>query len=193
MIRINPKEVLQRAETEKAQQKPAIKITVHRLPVQTKSVEQAYKDATIHQIQSGTKTDLLNHEWSEYKSIALDRKKLSKSIATLVEDGASKSDLQTLYQRIDNLLKDGAEVYDRIQHVDQYGKLPDATTPNVDLILMKDQRKKLVDLRCKLAKKLENGQLMNHKRVPMWQLELDQANAEYLLVDEKIKKLEGKA
>jgi hypothetical protein len=193
MIRIKVKEVLQKSEAEKHQQKPAIKIVVHRSTPTPPSIERVQKEAAIHEIKGGTKTDLLNHEWSEYKKISLDRKKLSKSIAVMVADGATKDELRSLYDKIQSLLEDGAEVYDRIQHIEQYGTLPQPAAPNVDLILLKDQRKKLVDLRCKLATKVENGEITKHKRLQQWQLDLDKANAEYLLVDEKIKKLEGKA
>jgi hypothetical protein len=192
MIRINVKEVLSRAETENQSTKepPKIRIIGNK---HHPSVAETMKDAAIHQVKEGTRSDLLNQVWSEFNASVLERKKLSNQIWQMVERGATKGELKAHYAKIDAMIDEGAALYDRIQHVTQYGKLPDPVQPNVDMLLLKDRRKKLVDLRCKLSKKLEAKQAKNPNRFLEWQLELDKANAEYLLIDEKIKKLEGKA
>lgn len=192
MISFSVKKVLQKSEPEKKPEKsssPKKEISIKVSP----DPAQVHRDAAIHEIKSGTRSDLLTHAWAEYNKVSQERKKLSKQIGSMVESGATRAELKEHYHRINTLLQEGAEHYDRIQHIEQYGTLPQPTMPDVDIILLKDKRKKLVDQRCKLAKKVEKGQATNHKRVMQWQLELDQANAEYLLVDERIKKLEGKA
>jgi hypothetical protein len=193
MIRINVKEVLKEAEMSAQEPKPAPKITIRIGPKPQDSVAEAMKEAAIHQVKSGTKKDLLDDCWSQFNEVLIERKKLSKQIAPMVGSGATKSELKEHYQKIDRLIDDGAEIFKSIRYVEQYGKLPEPIAANVDILLMKDHRKKLVDLRCKLSKKIEIGQAKNPKKVLEWQLEFDKANAEYILVDEKIKKLEGKA
>jgi hypothetical protein len=194
MIKFSVKEVLQKA-TEEAKQPIQSKIVI-KLPSPsetTPSVERVKKEAAIHQSKSGTRQDLLNELWSEYNEVLTDRKKLSTEFCRMVDADASKSELAAHYQRVDDLIDQGAEVYKKIQHVKQYGILPAPSAPSIDLLQLKDQRNKLVDLRCKLSNKIKLGKAKNPNRVLSWELELDQAEAEYTLIDHKIKKLEGKA
>jgi len=128
---------------------------------------------------------------AEYHALKLEQGQLSNTIAAAVANG---DDLRELYARIESYRPELIKLYERMKHVEQYGELPVPKVVNevpVDIFLLKDQRKKLIDERCKLNAKIKRGHI-KEKKVQDWQMRLDVANAEYAYVDDKIKHLEGK-
>lgn len=115
----------------------------------------------------------------------------------MVEGGASQDDLKDLYQKIEAFRIPLQQHYDKIAYVKQHGHLPEADTESVHeetLFELKDKKRKLVDKRCKLQRKLTaSAKPSKPEQVANWELELEQATAEYNDVERRIKILEGKA
>jgi len=140
------------------------------------------------------KTDLLSQCRAEFNELKIEQGKVSNTIAATVAGGASLAELKDLYAQIESYRPDLIKLYQRYKHVQQYGTLPVEQVVNevsVDIFKLKDSRKKLVDERCKLGIKIKRGHIKEQK-VQDWQLRLDEVNAEYAMLDEKIKNLEGK-
>jgi hypothetical protein len=150
--------------------------------------------AVVNQIQNGVKSDLATQAWSEYHSVKLERKKLSSQIFRMVEDRSTKAQLKHHYAAITDLQQREGTLYERARFVEQNGKLPETTGhEDHNILQLKDKRRKLVDQRCKLQKKIDLGKAKNPNRFSTWQQDLDRANAEYTFIDEQIQKLTGRA
>lgn len=143
---------------------------------------------------SELKKTLSDQCWAEYNTVRIEQAKVSNRIAPLVANGASKQELADLHAEIESYRPEMQRLFQVARHVDQYGVLPELKVEQQipsDVFSLKDQKRKLVDMRCKLAKKIKQGSLKEHKLIE-WQLELEQANAEFTMVDDQLKKLEGK-
>ena len=144
--------------------------------------------------RSIAKQTLSDQCWAEYNTVRIERAKVSNKIAPLVASGASKEALSELHAEIESYRPELQRLFEVARHVDQYGVLPELKVVQQvpsDIFSLKDQKRKLVDARCKLTKKLKQGSLKDHKVIE-WQLELDKANAEFNMVSDQLKKLEGK-
>lgn len=144
--------------------------------------------------RSEAKKFLSEQCWEEYNTVRIEQAQMSNRIALMVANGASKQELADLHAEIESYRPELQRLFHVARHVDQYGVLPELKVEKQmpsDIFSLKDQKRKLVDVRCKLAKKIKQGSLKEHKVIE-WQLELEKANAEYNQVDEQLKKLEGK-
>lgn len=207
MIRINVNEVLQQAAADIKTIDPAVSISIKipGEPAETKvvsktnryptspgrNVPEILKEATINKITSAVKSELSNQAWSEYHKLKLERKKLSSQIFTMVKDGATRAHLKEHYNKIVSLLSNEKVLFDRARHIEQHGAPPEASTDSRDLLLLKEEKRKLSDERCKLQKKIIIGEAKNPNRFLQWQVRLDQANAEYAIIEEKIREISG--
>jgi hypothetical protein len=210
MISFNTKEVLQQIEEDKLKPKPSIKIEIGKKkasPAPEYKITGGLKPEQIvvnfDDIESSpetkvvSKSSIVSKSWEEFNQAKLERAKLSNEISKLIDQGATRSELAQHYEKIVACEPELQELFDKARHVEQYGALPELKTDEqekpVDIYSLKDERRKLIDKRCKLQKKIKIGEAKNPKKVIEWQLELDQANAHYNHIDEQIKKLEGKA
>lgn len=143
--------------------------------------------AVIQEITGGAKSDLTTKAWADYHTTKLERKKLSSETFRMVERNATTEELKAHYKKIMELQESERTLYDRAKVIEQTGSLPEEKA--VSLEGLKDQRRKLVDLRCKLSKKISNATAAKNgkpHKMAEWQLELDMANAEYEVVNTKI-------
>lgn len=143
---------------------------------------------------------LVNEVWNDFNKELLERKKLSNQILPLLNRDGSQEELRELHTKIKSYQPVLEQLFKRARHVEQYGALPveradasEVEAKSASLDSMKLKRKALIDERCKTKKKLEAPGIAKESKILEWQLKLDQANAEYALIDEQIKKLEGKA
>lgn len=153
-------------------------------------VTQAFDDIDSHNLEQEL--------WQEYNDqFVIPMKKLSTQIAHMVERGATQQELADHYASIESYRPGRIALYDKIQHLKQYGQLPATPEPaeeNLDPYFLKDRKKKLVDKRCKLNAKLKtSAKASKPEKILEWEQELAQANIEYSEVVEKIKQVEGKA
>lgn len=142
--------------------------------------------------------DTLEHQlWIEFNALKVERNKLSTEISRLVENEASKERLAEQYAKIESYRPDLIALYDKIQYVKQHGCLPavqETTTDLPDAYRLKDEKKKLVDKRCKLKRKLkESAKASKPEKILEWEQELAQADLQYIEVENQLKQLEGKA
>jgi hypothetical protein len=154
---------------------------------------EAWKDFPTNIVQQQT---LLQKLESEYSDVRLERDKLSTRISFMVEEGATPSQLMHHYNEIESYRIPLQQYYDKIDYVKRNGHLPGESDPEQEKTLfeLKDQKRKLVDKRCKLQVKLKpSAKAQKPERLIMWQLELEQANSEYEDVEVRIKKMSGKA
>lgn len=126
--------------------------------------------------------------WSDFNDLRIEQAKEANKIHDLVASRASKDVIKALYEKVESYRPELIELYRRAKHVDQYGKLPEAQKPEGDDIYsLKDQKRKLIDKRCKLQVKIKKGEATNAKKLTEWQLELEMANTEYKAVENKLK------
>jgi len=128
--------------------------------------------------------------------VRMERDKLSTKISFMVEEGATPDQLKYHYNDIESYRQTLMDYYDKIEYVKRHGCLPAESDPDQEKTLfeLKDQKRKLVDKRCKLQAKLTpSAKAQKSERLILWQLELEQANAEYNDVEARIKKMSGKA
>lgn len=158
-------------------------------------LKQSVIDSTI----AAAKSDLVTAAWKEYNATKLERKKMSTSIHKAVDDKAAQDVLTELYQSILVLQEQERRLYNRAQYIEKNGTLPEEQpAASIETIeALKLEKRRLIDLRSKLTKKLTDGKAKNpseqkaHKLIE-WQLELDQAEAAYTVVEERINKMRGK-
>lgn len=143
--------------------------------------------------RSQVKSTLQAQCWAEFNELKIEQGKVSNTIGDVVASGANKAQLQELYAKIESYRPDLIRLFERARYVDQYGVLPeekkDAQLPT-DIYGLKDQKRKLVDLRHKLGKKISTAKKEDQRLD--WEQKLALANTEYAVVDEQIKKMEGK-
>lgn len=150
----------------------------------------------VQQLNNDIERTLLQKLESEYSDVRMERDKLSTRISFLVEEGATPERLMQHYNEIESYRQPLKDYYDKIEYIKRNGCLPAESDPDQEKTLfeLKDQKRKLVDKRCKLQVKLKpSAKAQKPERLIMWQLELEQANAEYEEVEKLIKKMSGKA
>jgi hypothetical protein len=197
MIKINVKKVLKEAEIKRNTPKPLPKVNIR-----TKSpgheISHAVIDEAVHIAAPNNSTNSLLHQLErEYADVRMERNKLSSKICTRVEDGADEGELRDIYHKIESYRAALQEYYDKIAYVKQHGHLPEVKQePEHEFTLfeLKDQKRKLIDKRCKLQAKMKpSAKSVKPSQLANWQLELEQCNAMYEDVDMRIKKMEGRA
>lgn len=199
MLKLNTQKVLKQAEEERNRPKPLPKIKAiqPRIPQPgskpvTQAIDSMLDPSSIHV------TDLSMAE-REYSDLRQERNKLSTTISFKVEQGASTEDLKSLYEQIESFRDLIRSAYDKISRIKNGPANP--TTVDVapvgeaqSLFELKDQKRKLVDKRCKLQAKLKGSAKPSRPdQIAAWTLELEQANAQYNDLEQRIRKLEGKA
>jgi hypothetical protein len=154
-------------------------------------IQEQVNKAAVHHATTAVKSDLANAAWKDYHNQKLERKKLSSKTAELVANGATEEDLKRHYSTIKGMLDQGKVLYNRAKHIEAHGSEPGPDQDTPELLVLKDRKRKLVDLRCKLQKKIETGPALrkSESKIQNWKLELDRANAEYNIIDEKLKAL----
>jgi hypothetical protein len=142
--------------------------------------------------------------WREYDQVKTERNKLSSQIWKMVQNGADTEELRDHYTKIESFRPTLVDLWMKIEGLKKTGKLPEPKkelAPDSSNILeLKDQKRKVVDKRSKLQRKIKeamgnavdapNGAPIkpNSTMLQKWQLELDQANAEYVALSEQIRK-----
>lgn len=153
-------------------------------------------EAIIDRVREENKTDLEKQLWIEFDALKVERDKLSTQIWKMVENGATQAELKAHYEQIESYRPGLIALYDKINHVKQYGALPAAPEPeeeNLDPYYLKDRKKKLVDKRCKLRAKLKTSATPSKPaKILEWEQELAQADLEYQEVEDKLKRVAGK-
>jgi len=196
MIKINVKQVLKEAEINRNKPKPLPKVKSVKVksdvPIAGHQLDHIITDEALPE-----KNDLLHSLEREYADVRMERNKLSSRICTLVEDGADQGILRDLYHKIESYRVPLQQHYDNIAYVKQHGHLPQVKhEPEHEATLyeLKDQKRKLIDKRCKLLAKLKpSAKKPKPEQLASWQLELDQCNVMYQDVEVRIKKMEGRA
>lgn len=196
MIKINVKKVLKEAEIKRNTPKPLPKVTI-RPKSPGHQLSHVIVDEAIHMPPKEPENTLLHQLEREYADVRMERNKLSSQICGLVEGGADQSALRSLYHKIESFRVPLQEHYDKIAYVKQHGHLPEVKPESIHeptLFELKDQKRKLIDKRSKLQAKLKpSAKATKPTQIANWELELEQCNAMYEDVDNRIKKLEGRA
>jgi hypothetical protein len=187
-----------REEQERKKLEPKHKIVITRPHKKSKK-----KSSDGHRMDYGVvdeavripRSELVSKCWQEFNDVKLERNKLSSQTWKLVQDGATQEQLKTHYEKIESYRKQLTEIFDKARHAEQYGELPHVNKEDngqrSDLASLKYEKKKLTEKRSKLRKKIELGKATNAPKLSEWELELDQADAEYNILDDKIKEMEG--
>lgn len=141
--------------------------------------------------------DLVTKCWHEFNQVKLERNKLSSEIWRIVEAGATKQTLKEHYEKIEAYRAQLQELFDRARHAERFGDLPQEKKNDagqaVDISSLKYEKKKLTEKRSKLQKKIKLAEATGSDKILEWQLELEQADAMYRDLDERIRKMEGRA
>ena len=152
------------------------------MPAKPKSQSFHYKEVKSQKLKvesDGTLNFQLSTLKTEHANLLLQRNRLSTSIAPLVESIRVKllkerpelaaafmrgevamPELKDLRAKIDSVQAELTEVWDKIQHVETYGKLPEAKLPeqdSADIKAIKHDIRRLNDLIGKTNKKLEGA------------------------------------
>lgn len=194
MLTINLNKVRKVIQDSEQKPKPKMKISfgdsgTPDIPQQPKSVSESRRKV------SEAKSPLSEQCWNQYNELRIEQAKVANEIHELVANGADRKAIKDLYDRVESYRPDLISAFERARYVDQHGKLPVVTnsvTPAADLYTLKDQKRKLIDKRCKLQRKIEKGKATNAPKLPEWEMELEHADMEYKSIDEQIKQLGGK-
>jgi hypothetical protein len=198
MIKLNVNQVLREADAERRKPKPLPKVAVKK----ARPAGRAAVDKPIDQ-QEATSTDrqddpTLRILEREYLDVRMQRSKESSKIVSMVEAGAPQEDLRLQYEKIESYRSEIRSKYDQLSYYKQHGQLParpveEKETKTYTLYELKDRKRKLIDRRCKLQAKLKpSGKPSKPFQIATWQMELDQSTAEYELICDEIKRLDGK-
>lgn len=208
MLKFNTKQVLANAEEEKKKPKPLPKISIKRTsqsPEQCSTqqqggiynIDKVMMHITHQRVAEEIKTDLVSKCWHDYNEVLIERKKLSSMIWRMVADGATTAQLKEHYEKIESYKSQLGELFDRARYAERTGQLPEvirdiSTGQPADISSLKYEKKKKSEKRSKLKVKIERGRATNAPKLAEWELELDQVEAEYNNLEERIKKMEGK-
>ncbi len=126
--------------------------------------------------------------------IRIDRAKLSNQYMPMIQNGATQDELAAHYAKIEALTKELQGIYDKSEYVKRYGRLPNERTAagamdETSILALKDRKRKLVDKRSKLTKKIAVGEAKKAPKLNEWKMELDVANQEYTEVERKLREL----
>lgn len=196
-ISFTTEEVREAVERKKLEPKKEIIITRRKKNVKTEfahghSLDYGVVDEGLHI----PKSQLVSSAWQEFNDVKLERNKLSSQTWKMVADGATTAELKEHYIKIESYRMRLTQLFDEARYVEEHGDLPakekEDTGQSADLKSLKYEKKTVSEKRSKLRKKIELGQARNSTKVSEWQLELEQADAEYKILEEKIAKLEGR-
>ena len=188
MIRINVKAVLNEESERAPMPPPSSQIKINRSPL-NHEINKAGRFA------KDNSRPVAEACWNEFNELKIQRGKLSSQIWLLVANCASTEVLKVQYEKIEGMSTELTSLFEQARFAEKHGRAPVSAKPDrniTEIFALKDERRKLIDLRSKLHKKITVGKAKNPNKVIEWQLELEQADAAYILVDEKIKKAEGK-
>jgi len=134
--------------------------------------------------------DLDNQE----REIRIERAKESNKYLPMIAKGASQGELAAHYKKIESISAEIRDIYNKREHVRRYGRLPDqATVQNTidsgNILALKDQKRSLVNRRSKLKVKIDKGKATNAPKLTEWELQLDQLDAEFRVVSDRINEL----
>lgn len=190
-MEINLAETLKKADNKAPAPLPVVELD------KTIVVAREINNTIVQRVKEENRSDLEKQLWIEFNALKVERNKLSTEISRLVENEASKERLAEQYAKIESYRPDLIALYDKIQYVKQHGCLPaiqETTTEPPDAYRLKDEKKKLVDKRCKLKRKLkESAKASKPEKILEWEQELAQADLQYMEVENQLKQLEGKA
>lgn len=165
-------------------------------------------------IEASEKDAILKDLWEQIKTIKNDRGKLSSRTAYLVEDiferlkgnpilledlrvgRAALPELKEHYEKIQALTDQATKVWDNIQYVERYGKLP--VEPEAQGLkdiseeesVLKYQIRRLDDFIYKKKNNIEKKVPKNPSRLAVWKAELQQAEAQRDELKLKLKELQ---
>lgn len=204
MITINRTEAKQIIAASQTAKKPKLIISISKSDYKPTVVEKNEPVITdpnmewVERVPTRSNQKKLSDEcWAEYNELRIEQAKVANEIHDLVERDASKKEIADLYARVESFRPDLITLFERARHAEQYGALPPVQDKPIasaaDILSLKDQKRKLVDKRCKLQAKIKKGGSLNSPKVLEWQMEFDLAEIEYNDIDERLKKLEGKA
>ncbi len=208
MVLLNIDETLKRAAIERAKPKPTPKVvfkksTRKQVPParpttkpEIKAFPQISIKADISAAKESLKTQVLNSMELEYNQVMTERKKLSSQIWKMVENGATREELEQHYTRIESYRPSLQKIYDDMEYIKLHGEVPrlQETAQEPETIpSLKLKRKALIDKRCKLKAKMAKKVSQKPTKYVEWELELEIADVEYNDIDKRIKILEGKA
>lgn len=201
MITINIEKIKAEAAA-KIAHKPVIRII---LPAQILKAEERVNDEKEKKIDEAEmaksngrmlKEALILDLNDQERDLRIERARQSNKYHQMIEAGASQGELAAHYQLIESISADIRDVYDKREHVEQYGRLPEqgsaqAAINHTDILALKEQRRSLVNRRSKLRAKIEKGRATGAKRLSQWELEIDQVDADYIVVQSRIKDLKN--
>lgn len=205
-MKINVNQVLKLAAEKKLEVKPPPKVVLaprrsapgHRIPIVQKILEETppeVKRAVARYGDNVVKESILKGLWQEISAIKTERGKLSTHTAYLVTEVAQQlmnespataksfmagelpmPEISEHYAKIQALTDKAIAVWDRIQYVEQYGKLPvnpviaapvlDEESPEASVLY--HQIRRLDDRIHKTKKKLAGKMPKNPSRVAIW-------------------------
>jgi hypothetical protein len=224
-VKINVHQVLADSEARKKEAPPMPKVIIRKVFAATGKKETTPEAKK----QSGeapspktgdTKKDLIMRElWEQMSALKTERGVLSTRTAYLVTEVANKllqhdcakanafmngelamPEIAEHYEKIQAITKQATAVYDKIEYVDKYGKLPedpnskpvlDEESPEVSSITY--QIRRLDDFIYKTEKKVKGPPPKNPSRLTMWKLSIDKAIAERRMLKTKREDLQDAA
>jgi hypothetical protein len=221
-MKLNVSAVLAKEAERKAKPKPLLVVKVK--PSFSKETTKVFNEVLAqvtsevkadHQI---AKIDLVNELEMERTRLLKQRAILSSKTANLVQEVAVKfrsesaglekefmcgnlpsPELAAHYEKIEALTRQGAELYDKIEHAKMYGKLPTVEhikilpSESIDESDIKYQIRRLDDSIYKKTNNIKNKRPKNPSRLSMWQEELAMAQAERNDLKLKLKSLQDEA
>lgn len=193
MVTINLKRAREIVEAYKNRPQPKISFVLSKSTVQSPQSTIDSRPLTPTPPRSEVKSTLQAQCWAEFNELKIEQGKVSNTIGDVVASGATKAQLRELYAKIEGYRPDLIRLFERARYVDQYGVLPEekkAAQLPADIYGLKDTKRKLVDLRHKLGKKIATAKREDQRLD--WEQKLAMANTEYAVVDDQIKKMEGK-
>lgn len=202
------KDVLKRAEIERLKPKPKPVISIGRkkpeggLKADFVVIDEAQvMEYNPHPITT-PKEKLIREIIIEENKLRVERNILSSQIWKMVENGSTSNELKAHYEKIEGYRIPLQQLWDRKRYVEVHGVLPEthATSTSSDsepitgnMLELKDRKRKLSDLRCKLKTKLKpSAKPSRAEQIIDWQMQLDRADAEYHQVEEQIKQMQLK-
>lgn len=205
MITINRAVARKIIETSKVAQKPRLIISISKSdykPTVVERIEPVITEDDMRWVERAAparsnQKKLSDECWAEYNELRIEQAKVANDIHDLIERNASKNEIADLYARVESFRPDLITLFERARHAEQYGALPAVQDKPIasltDILLLEKQKRKLIDKRCKLQAKIKKGEVTNSSKVPEWQQDLDLAEIEYNDIDDRLKKMEGKA
>jgi seryl-tRNA synthetase len=189
MIEINVKEVLQKKEQDKLNQKPRPKIELSESathdPVVIDVVQKALQENVIKRTLGEVKSDIVKSLYVDFTAALNERNKLSTSIAHEVERDADQGALKNLYNRIESYRPSLQDLWHKIKKAER-GEVPAQEKDPALTALLKSkwaelivERDQLIDKRHKLKKKIAMKASQNPAKYAEWELELQKADARF--------------